>query len=214
MSESRLREVIDISARALYEKMNGGAIVVENEASMQLHLSSILKSIGEIYVNTRDEIFGIELEKPVSLEQGAFVKSGSNKAKVDIYIYFENLVSGLKSSCAIELKFFKKSNHREPNNRYDVFKDIHNLENYSTFSDFGVMLVGTDHRHYIDHDSYSKETGDFDFRNGSTYTQGTELIYYPKAGKQPYGSPITLSQNYEFQWWLPKSKVGLLFLEI
>ncbi|MCG8317794.1 MAG: hypothetical protein MI976_31675 [Pseudomonadales bacterium] len=78
---------------------------------------------------------------------------------------------------------------REPNNSYDVFKDLCNLESYGEFADFGVLLVAIDHSHYINQDAYSQDTADFDFRHGASYVSGTELSY---RTAKPYGEPIKL----------------------
>lgn len=126
--EERIKQIVEIAYDRLCGKVTGQRIEVCNEASLQLQLASILKTLGELYEETPDERFNIELEKNVTLSGGAFVKSRTEKAKIDIWFSLENVKSGEKHSCAIELKYFKKSNHREPNNRYDVFKDLHNLE--------------------------------------------------------------------------------------
>lgn len=125
---------------------------------MQLHLGGLLKDVGELYENDRNELFSIELEKAVSLENAKFGKSGSSKAKVDIYCAYKNQESCTIDSCAIELKYFKRANHREPNNRYDVFSDIQNLESYGGFCQSGYLFVATDHDHYVSQDNYSAPT--------------------------------------------------------
>lgn len=211
MYQSRLKEIISLSVNSLYKKINGGVIVVENEASLQLQLASILKSIGEFYLYEQNERFLIELEKPVTLADGYFPKSGSGKAKIDIYISIENIISKAVSRCAMELKFFKKSNHREPNNRYDVFRDLSNIEKYTEVADFGYLLVATDHEHYISQKSYSLNTSDFDFRNGEQYRAGKQLVYNTS---EPYGEPIILNYNYNFKWLKCCPNVGFMNLEI
>lgn len=197
MYRDRLIEIVEFAYARLREKINGGRICVENEASLQLHLSSLLKSIGELYESSKNEVFSIELEKPVLLSDGCFEKSGSRKAKIDIWISFENLETKKKHSCAIELKYFKHANHREPNNRYDVFSDIQNLEAYGEFADVGFLIVATDHHHYVNQDNYSQDTADFDFRHGRSYSAGTVLTY---KTQKPYGDPISLSNSYSFAW--------------
>jgi len=209
MYTNRLKKIVEFSFESLYEKIAGGSIIVENEASLQLQLSSIIKIIAELYIYRKDESFSIELEKLVILSSGTFNKSGSNKARIDIFISIENLTNGDKSNCAIELKFFKKANHREPNNRYDVFKDIHNLENYGEFSSFGILLVATDHEHYISKETYSSDTGDFDFRNNSKYIKGTKLEYKTDT---PYGEPIILNNDYQFSW--KQTPIGISFMSL
>ncbi|NOQ32372.1 MAG: hypothetical protein GQ570_14780 [Helicobacteraceae bacterium] len=211
MYKDRLNSIIDLSFNCLYEKINGGLITIENEASLQLHLSLIMKSFGEQFIFRKNELFSIELEKPVVLSEGTFSKSNSLKARIDIFISIENIKTNEKTNCAIELKFFKESNHREPNNRYDVFKDIQNLENYGEFSNFGYLIVATDHEHYISHNKYSKNTADFDFRNDSKYKAHTKLEY---GTTKPHGEPITLNYNYDFSWKTPVNGISFLLLEV
>jgi hypothetical protein len=211
MYQDRLKQIVSLSFKSLYEKINGGLLVVENEASLQLQISSILKTLGELFVYRRDEIFSIELEKPVKLKSGLFNKSNSSKARIDIFISIENTMTDEKHSCAIELKYFKKANHREPNNRYDVFKDIQNLENYGEFAEYGVLLVATDHEHYVSQDSYFRDTADFDFRNGTKYKAGT-LLEYRKD--KPYGSPISLNNSYEFNWLNTIGGISFMLLDV
>lgn len=197
MYRDRLINIVEFAYARLREKINGGRICIENEASLQLHLSSILKSTGELYERSKNEVFSIELEKPVLLSNGRFEKSGTSKAKIDIWISFEDLETKTKHSCAIELKFFKHVNHREPKNRYDVFSDIQNLEAYSDFADLGFLIVATDHHHYVNQDSYSPDTADFDFRHGRNYIAGTMLTYNTA---KPHGEPIALINSYSFNW--------------
>jgi hypothetical protein len=211
MYPQRLKEIVKLAFNSLYNKISGGLIVVENEASLQLQLSSTIKTLGELFVYQRDELFSIELEKPVFLSKGSFEKSKSPNAKIDIFISIENISTKEKHNCAIELKFFKKANHREPNNRYDVFKDISNLENYGEFTDYGVLIVSTDHEHYISQENYSKDTCDFDFRHNSKYEAGTVLEY---RTEKPYGDPIALNGNYEFKWQSAVGGVSFMLLDV
>lgn len=197
MYRERLIEIVDFAYARLREKINGGRVCVENEASLQLHLSSILKSVGELYERSKDEVFSIELEKPVQLSEGHFKKSGTRKAKIDVWISFEDVETKKTHSCAIELKYFKRTNQREPNNRYDVFSDIQNLEAYGDIADIGFMIIATDHPHYVNQGVYSSNTADFDFRNGATYKEGTVLNYMTST---PYGDPIELKNSYSFNW--------------
>lgn len=209
MYRDRLIEIVEFAYARLREKINGGRIRVENEASLQLQLSALLKSTGELFERNKNEVFSIELEKPVLLSGGFFDKSGTSKAKIDVWISFEDLETKAKHSCAIELKFFKFANHREPNNRYDVFSDIQNLEAYGDFADLGFLIVATDHDHYVNQGRYSQDTDNFDFRHGSHYDAGKELTY--KTTK-PYGEPIVLCNSYSFVW--DKTVGGIHFLKL
>lgn len=209
MYRERLTEVVDFAYDRLREKINGGRICIENEASLQLQFSSILKTTGELFERNKNELFSIELEKPVHLPDAHFEKSGTSKAKIDIWISFKNHEKNIGQSCAIELKFFKRSNHREPNNRYDVFSDIQNLEAYGNSADLGYLIVATDHDHYVNKDFYSQDTADFDFRHGKEYKANTILTY---KTKKSYGKPIELSYSYLFSW--DKSTDGIHFLKL
>jgi hypothetical protein len=208
-SISRLNSIVNLAYTRLRTKVHGGRITVDNEASLQLHFASLLHTIGELYVNNKSEVFLIELEKPAVRANGLFGKSQTCKAKIDIWIAFENLESKVQYSCAIELKYLKHSNHREPNNRYDVFSDIQNLESYGEFADIGYMIVATDHVHYVSKDIYSPDTADFDFRDGQCYSAKRELKY---KTEKPYGPSISLFNSYSFSW--DKNDGGFHFLKL
>lgn len=211
MTIKRLVKIFDLSYERLRQKVNGGKIRVENEASLQLQFAAILKSVGELYEERLDEVFCIELEKAVKLEHGAFGKSQTKKAKVDIFFSHIDVKSGESVGCAVELKFFQKKNHRETNNRYDVFADIHNLENYGFFAKVCFMVVVTDHDHYVAQSEYSSDTADFDFRNGHSYVAGTTATY---RTAKPYGDPITLNAGYKFQWQETDGKLHFMKLRV
>jgi hypothetical protein len=99
---------------------------------------------------------------------------------------------------AIELKFFKKENHREPNNRYDVFKDLSNLEMYKQHDiDLCYFILATDHSHSCSQGSYSSDTADFDFRHDKSYKAKTVL---KDRTAKPYGVDLALSNDYVFRW--------------
>lgn len=209
--EARIKQIVEIAYDRLCGKITGQRIKVSNEASLQLQFASILKTIGELYEETPNEIFNIEIEKNVTLSGGTFFKSKTDKAKIDIWFSLENVKSGEKHSCAIELKYFKKVNCREPNNRYDVFKNIHNLERYGNFVDVGFLLVATDYSHYINQQKFSEDTKDFDFREGQSYSAGTELVY---RTKNPYWPPIILKGSYDFVWRPVETGLSFLFVPV
>jgi hypothetical protein len=209
MSNERLSRVFDLAYECLRRKINGKRISVDNEASLQLQFAAILKDVGELLTVERDEYFTIELEKAVSRPSGLFLKSSSEKAKIDIFFSYNNRSTGEVKSCAIEMKFFKQKNMREPNNRYDTYVDLHNLENYGSYADLCYLVVATDHGHYVDKISYSPDTCDFDLRHGKSYVAGTTATY---RTKNPYGAPITLARSYNFSW--DTTEGGLHFLQL
>lgn len=206
--KERINQIEKIAFERLCGKVTGKRIDVANEASLQLQFASILKTLGELYEETHNERFNIELEKNVTLLDGDSVES---RKRVDIWFSLEDKKGDEQQACAIELKFFKRANQREPNNRYDVFQALHDLERYGKFADTGYLLVATDHPHYINQEEYSEDTRDFDFRDGSKYKEGTELVY---RTKNPYGPPISLRNNYCFNWNLVESDLTFLFVRV
>ena len=190
-----LEEIILLGLKMLKNKISGGLIDFNNEASMQMQFGIILNTLGKLFESNPNDVFNIELESNFYINSH-FDKSNSNRAKVDIAMCFGN--KDAYSTAAIELKYFKKLNHREPNNRYDVFADISNLEKYKEeFFDISYLLVLTDHEHYVNQNEYSDDTKDFDFRHNKQYKSKTELIY---RTEKPYGYPLSLNGNYIFKW--------------
>ena len=193
---------MNLSVPTLFRQISGGRVRCESEATLQLHLGRIIATAADLEIMSERETFSVELEKPL---RGAEGKRG----RIDVWFRLTN-DDGYEWRCSIELKFFKQENHREPNNRYDVFKDIARLESCGDIADLGFMLVATDHRHYVSQDAYSDATRDFDFREGASYASGTALTY--KTGG--YGVPITLSGNYQFRWEGGTTSLHYLLLEV
>jgi hypothetical protein len=203
MSAERLREIVRASVPRLFAQIHGGRIVCESEATLQLHLGRIIATVADLEIASVRETFAIELEKPL--------KSGrAKRGRIDIWFKLTT-DADVEWRCAIELKFFKKINQREPNNRYDVFKDIARLEHCADVADVGFMLVASDHAHYINHSAYSSDTLDFDMRHGKTYAAGTPLTYRTTV---PYGPPITLAHDYLFEWNKATESLRYLLLEV
>jgi hypothetical protein len=199
-------EVIETAYKLLTHKLAFGGLTARNESSFQLEFGHILKTLGQLYEFRLADKFHLEFETYILLDEIS-LKSQSNKARVDLLINYKD--DDVSTKAAIELKFFKKENHREPNNRYDVFKDISNLELYKKQNiDICYFILATDHLHYYNQDNYSEDTADFDFRNGKVYKSGNVLQY--KTSK-PYGQDIKLGQDYNFEW---NEINGLYFLKV
>lgn len=188
-------EIIETAYKLLTHKLAFGGLTARNESAFQLEFGHILKALGQLYEFRLVDKFHLEFETYISLN-GTSIKSKSERARVDLLIKYQD--SDHTTRAAIELKFFKKENHREPNNRYDVFKDISNLEMYKSRGiDLCYFILATDHDHYCYQETYSVDTADFDFRHGKMYKAGKSLYY--KTPK-PFGPSITLKQNYMFKW--------------
>lgn len=188
-------EVIETAYKLLTHKLAFGGLTARNESAFQLEFGHILKTLGQLYEFRLVDKFHLEFETYISLNENS-IKSKTDRARVDLLIKYQDNDSLTKA--AIELKFFKKENHREPNNRYDVFKDISNLELYKAHDiDLCYFILATDHSHYSHQDKYSVDTADFDFRHDSEYKSG-QILQYKTA--KPFGPDITLRQNYRFKW--------------
>jgi hypothetical protein len=190
-----LQEIIDTSYRLLIRRLAFGSVTARNEAAFQLEFGHILKTVGQLYEFGLEDKFDLEFETYIPLGEVS-VKSRSDRARIDLLLHYKDEEGELKA--AIELKFFKKENHREPNYRYDVFTDLFNLELYKSHGiDLCYFVLATDHAHYYTHKGYERPTADFDFRHKSTYEAGKVLTY--KTDK-PHGDPIRLRQSYTFLW--------------
>lgn len=188
-------EIIETAYRLLIHKLAHGGIKAKNESSFQLELGYILKTLGQLYEFRVIDKFHLEFETYIQLSSTS-LKSKSERARIDLLLEYKDDKS--QTRAAIELKFFKKENHREPNNRYDVFKDLSNLEMYTQNGvDLCYFILSTDHSHYVDQETYSTDTMDFDFRDGKRYQSGRTLSY---RTSKPYGPDITLNRDYDFKW--------------
>lgn len=188
-------EIVETAYRLLINKLANGGIQAKNESSFQLELGYILKTLGQLYEFRVVDKFHLEFETYIQLSEQS-IKSKSDKARIDLLINYKDDNSTTKAT--IELKFFKKENHREPNNRYDVFKDLSNLEQYKNNGiDLCYFILSTDHSHYVTQESFSTDTGDFDFRDGREYKSGTVLQY---RTVKPYGPDLKLNRDYKFKW--------------
>ncbi|ENX28282.1 MULTISPECIES: hypothetical protein [Acinetobacter] len=107
-------EIIETAYKLLTHKLAFGGLITHNESAFQLELGHILKTLGQLYEFRLSDKFHLEFETFLPLKTTS-IKSQSERARIDILIRYQD---GDHQTCAaIELKFFKKSNHREPNNR-------------------------------------------------------------------------------------------------
>lgn len=193
-----LDELIQQAFKIFANKLANGGIIAKNEFAFQFELGAILKVLGELYEFKLDDKFHLEFETVIVLEKNSF-KSKSKKARIDLLIKYK--LDDKVTQAAIELKYFKKKNQREPNNRYDAFSDISNLESYKN-NDIKIcyFLVITDHEHYVNQCNYSHDTCDFDLRHGEKYKANTVLCYKTPNRPKKYENDIVLNQDYNFIW--------------
>ena len=131
------------------------------------------------------------LEKKVRRAAGHFPKKSSATANIDVFFRQEND----NTRYAIELKCFHRANQREPNNRYDAYANLANLEVYlDEHADAGMFVLLTNHPHYYDGEfrPHNATTADFSLRHNHEYAAGRVLVYNT-ANK--YGPDLTLRKS-------------------
>ena len=96
-------------------------------------------------------------------------------------------------------------------NRHKAMLDIARLERCGDVVDIGFMLVATNHPHYVDCETYSPDTADFDFGHGRRYTGGTTMTYRTLGSQL---ASITLRNHYEFAWTEATRQLRYLLLSV
>lgn len=211
MTVKQCQTLVRQSLDMLLVQLNQNEFIDITEATLQHHLAMNL----HLLANAEGIPFKIALEKRISLDDGEFLKNGlSEKIKTvsALDVYFE--LGEDETRCAMELKFFKHENHREPNNRYDAYVDIGNLEiALDQDCDIAYFLLLTDHPHYYDpnYRQHNASTGSFCLRNGHIYEAGRELFYNTET---PHGREITLRNNYRFSWENLRENYKVLLLQV
>lgn len=146
--QNRLKEIIDISYQVFCHKIVEGQITIDNEASLQLQLGVIMKTIGLVYEFSPNDTFTINLEYVIKDENILTWKS-QQKARIDIFL---RLSDGINScSAAIELKYFPKTEGETvTDNRFAILADIENLEAYINLgiADMGFFILFTTNKNY------------------------------------------------------------------
>lgn len=172
-------EIIEKAYAQLKTKIGACGICEQSKKTLQAELESILIDLGNRFE------FRSEDEFPLTL--------GYSKHRVDILIHYNSI------RAAIKVEIFKKGNVHQSIYRYDVFKNLLNLENdKANGTDLCYFMLVTDDTHYVDPEKeIALNTGDFDFRDGVKYVANTRLVYRTDV---PYGPPICLKQSYIFKW--------------
>ena len=194
--KERLKLIVDQAYLLLCNKIAGNEIVVYNEASMQLQLGALIKTLGSLYEFSSTDHFHIELETPESISETAKSKNG---ARCDIKLaFFEGRQTTPKAQAFIELKYFKiprdaPSTEATTDNRFGVLMDIENLERYkeelkedSCLTPLCYEIVFAENSTYY---SAKRATG---------YDIGDNIA--SKTIYQYRGNTVHLKKSYLFRW--------------
>lgn len=184
--KERLIKIVEDSYQILCNKIASNSILVPNEASLQLHFGVILKQIGQLYEFGEKDRFLIKLEDVQMIDRTQ--KSKKGKARCDIMLSLSNDTDDY--SVAIELKCFKKTGSETiTDNRFNVLKDIENLEHYKDVNSklCCYQIVYTDNPNYSNPNSTSYiKIGDGAILNNGVHTSN--------------GNNVVLKNSYTFNW--------------
>lgn len=215
----RLITIVETAYSVVCQKIAAGSIIISNEASLQLHLGTVLKTLGQLYEFSSEDHFVIELEK--SLEK-VFTSKSNDTARCDIAISFKRNKIDM-AQAFIELKFFKassdpKSAEATKDNRFGLFMDLENLETYREVSGTQQELPLCYEIALAQNDTYANpaakstlKTGNGCWTDQSRMRDGQDermLVRYAKK------KPIDLKGNYKFEWTSFSSSIHSLIIRM
>ena len=184
----RLIEIIDLSYNLFCQNVEEEMIEVPNEASFQLQLGVIMKTVGQLFEFNAKDRFVINLETPKDITATAKSVNGKARCDIELCIYYG---STCKAKALIELKHFRKDkNEAVTDNRFSLFKDLNNLEMYKKVepsSTIACAMVFTDNVNYTKSETNSK------INIGEGVTSPKTIVYTS-------GKTITLENEYTFHW--------------
>lgn len=192
--EKRISMIVDYAYRLFCNQVEGGIIHIDNEASMQLHLSNILLQLGRLNVFAPDEQFKVSLEKKIELNEPTC--KSKKIARIDIWVEIVN--SNGSHAAAIELKFLKSENPAVTDARHSVYKDLENLEHYA------ALTPGLDVCEII-----CTDNPNFMVNKGEKFSISDNTVVSSYAGDNTY-APIELHQTYAPLKWDRLGKYNFL----
>ena len=184
----RMEQILANAYMLFCNQVAGGVIHIENEASMQLHLSNILLQLGRLYEFSADEHFNIVLEKKIDLASPT-IKSANKKARVDIWIELSK-ANEVQATAAVELKYLKKTDGAAVTDaRYSVYKDLENLEQYYVGSGCLVIceIVYSDNPNFLE-------------KKGMKFSIADDTVISSYGGDTTYGEIVLSNQYPPLRW--------------
>jgi len=198
--DERINEMIELSWTIFVNQFLSNKYAINLEAPFQLHFSTILKSVGELYCLNKDEIFHINLE----------VNMGEQKKNyVDIVLEYYIGSLGRTYKVPIELKYRTLSQSAEDIGVMEMYKDIYSLDKITSKDNeedciipFSYFFCITNNSRYIKVPGYGLKTV-FKTYNEAAIEAFKEYKYLEtKEGKKffdKYGA-LTFSKSYKFLW--------------
>ncbi len=191
--DDRLRKAVSAAWLIFGQKVGGGLIPVNKEASMQLQYAYILKQLLPHVSHHPDEVAEIELETGV--------RTTSGSSEIDVLV--KGRSSQGVSSIAIELKCYRKvassGGLRGAHDIFmkDVYEDLAILEKYVSegIAQHGVALVMNDLERFVNPQTKRGKCWAYDISHG--YSLACTTLSVPVGGKE---ISIQLNKCYEFNW--------------
>lgn len=179
----RLNLVIENAWSILFSSIVTNRIVINKEASLQLHLAKKISDLGTAYCILPDEIFSIEME------------TDYERKNIDIVCGFNDI------KAAIELKCFRKASKRAiDTDIYDVLTDIARLECFNGFSVKKFYCL-TDNKYYAENDHLGMAKP-VSLRNNTLYIANQEIIpsWQGKWKNRSKDESIRLKNDFKCKW--------------
>ncbi len=198
--EERLRESISFAWQIFMEKVGGGQLSINKEASMQLHYACVLQQVVPLIYFRKDETAKIELETGVTIHE--------DSREIDLVLDGENSQGHYK--IAVEMKCHRKKRGGENNFMEGVYEDLIRLEEYCKHAKFkrGVALVMNEKKRLVKPKRKKGKRWCYDISDGATI-RGTQES--PNSNEEePVDSQF--KKSYEFTW-NPKGNFWFLELE-
>ena len=194
--EERLRKSISFAWQVFRGKTGANLLLINKEASMQLHYSYILQQVIPLICFHEDESVKIELETGV--------KINDRSREIDLVLEGVNTCDK-HHKIAVEMKCYRTfASSGKPRGATDIFmKDVYGdlnlLEEYCEYEEFdrGVSLVMNDLKRlvYPNPTKKSAKCWDYDISDGTKV--GNIHLTTPIGGKE---IDIKLKKSYEFNW--------------
>jgi hypothetical protein len=190
----RLNSVIEMAWEILFEQIISGRLLINKEASLQLHLSKLIFDLGTIYCILPKEHFEIEME------------TNYNNKSIDIVCTLGKLKAAIEIKC-----FMKASNRATDNDCYDSLLDIEKLQSYNGFQ-IRKFICLTNNKYYAEFN----QTGlakTVTLQNGRIYPPSIEVIvgWVTKRKDTKRDKPIIFNSEVRCDW---VSKEGWHYLKI
>jgi hypothetical protein len=191
---ARMRAAISLAWSLLAKKVGGGLIVINKEASLQLHFGYVLQQLLPLITFHESETFELELETGAEF--------GDSRCEIDV-LFTGSSAKSHTHCIAVELKCYRtlasSGGKRGATDIFmkDVYEDLAVLEAYQVggYADEGVALVMNDMERLVHPTDKTAKCWHYDISQGAAF--GPVVLNTPIGGKDV---SITLKRHYQLEW--------------